>query len=298
MTSLHLDTAQLEPATGNQRTELPPDLPRPLHWEADDIQPPDDDTDIPEQRAAPLRVVWRGDRLVPDPRGGAQERFRDPSIIGIFRALAADVEAFVQTPPTNHPVVGRIRIIHGVVGRGPTALNPAELGYHLEVLRVQTQRSHEELSETTIAAIEGIVTGGFVFVSQFEAWRTITSNVDSSLSSAAGAFEIAAAIREIARAGRGQPALIDRRISDSLELQADDLEAANGSGRLQDAATNSTANLFSALSSKFWRKAGDEALKTAIKVYVEAALPSLQTLLKWAPNALAWMKGVWPDQFR
>lgn len=295
--SRHVDTAQLEPAIGNLRSRLPRGVQRPLHWEDSEAEALDDDAKIPDQRAAPLRVVWRADRLVPDPRGGAQDRFRDPSVIGIFRAFAADIEAFVQAPPTNHPVVDRVRLIHGVVGRGAAGLNPAELGYHLEVLRIQNLRSKEELSETTAAAIEGIVTGGFVFVSQFEAWRTITSNADVATSRAAGALEIAAAIREVARESRRQPQLIDRRISESLELQAQDLEVSSDSGRLQEAAANSTANLFSALSSKFWRKAGDEALKAVIKKYVESSLPSLQTLLKLAPHALGWMKGVWPDLF-
>ncbi len=212
---------QLRSAFGNPRTLLPDGVKRPDSWFEEDAEPPEIEG-IPGQQAAPLRVVWRDRRLAPDPRGGVQDQFGNPALMTLYRALADDFRKFLESTPTNHPVIDRIRAIHLLLARGPTSLNPTELGYNLEVLRAQLSTSGDELTSETTAAISGLVSGGYLLVGQFDEWRDLAIAADF-VEGKGSISDLANAIRMLARATVTSSALFERRIGESLSAQAEDI---------------------------------------------------------------------------
>ncbi len=287
----------IQHAIGNSRTILPIDLDPPDHW-LDEPSASDDRSDaIPDQVSAPLRVIWRGDRLVPDPRGGAEGTLRNPGVMTILIALRRDLDSLILETPTNHPIMRHVFLLQQACSRGTVSINPTLLGYHIEVLKSQVPIVQHELSDATIGRIQAIITGGTILVNQFSEWRNISSNSDLTYSEVSKKNEIASAINNLAASIRKTPSLIDRRIAESLEIQAADISENPPNDKIQRGAARSAGNLLSALSSRLWniakagaKTASEEATKTLIKEFIKSNEKQIASLVAWAPATLRWFK--------
>jgi hypothetical protein len=285
---------QIRSAFGNSKTALPEGLKRPDHW-FDEEPEAREMEGIPRQQPAPLRVIWRDQQLVSDPRGGVQDQFGDPALMTLFRALSKDFSEFLAKPPTNHPVIDRIRILHLALVRGATSLNPAEIGYHLEVLRAQLKQCEDEITPPVRSSISGLVSGGFLLINQFEEWRELALSADA-VAARDAVTNLSGAILSLARATEASQNLFDRRISESLGIQANDVSRVPNNDTVKRAAINSSGNVLSALAGKVWkggrdaaRTVTDEATKETVKIFFEGHKEEISSLIEQAPSTLGWL---------
>lgn len=297
-TSKGFDTSDLEPAFGDSQTALPEGIVAPDHWfkEDDNTSAPVDVEGVPGQIAAPLRVIWRDNRLVPDPRGHAEHAFKNPVVISIFRALKADVAILADQPPSNYPIVRHIEALSRLLAKGVAAVNPVEIGYQIEMLKAHILGADEYLSEPTLAQIRGVIAGGSILVMQFPDWRGVVENAaekDSPYLSA----ELAASVGQLAVAIRGASATIDRRIALSLETQSTDLTDARGANVVAEGVAGSASNVISALITRMWAmtkgagaKIGDETLKYTVRTFLDQNKEHLLSIARHAPKTLGWIK--------
>lgn len=297
-TSEGFDTSDLEPALGDAQTVLPEGMSRPEHWfQEEEGRFADGDVEgVPGQVAAPLRVVWRDNRLVPDARGHGEETFKKSAVLSIFRALRADLAVLSDQPPSNYPIVRHIDALNRLLQKGVAAVNPIEVGYQVEMLKAFIVGAEEYLSEPTIAQIRAVITGGTMFVMQFADWRSIVDNVASERRSIQSP-ELASAVSQLATAIRGASDTIDKRIALSLETQSTDLNDSKGAQVVAEGVAGSASNVISALVTRLWSivrgggvKVGDETLKYAVRGFLDANKEHLISIAKSAPKHLHWVK--------
>ncbi len=297
-TSEGFDTSDLEVALGDAQTVLPEGMARPEHWfNEEDGRFADGDVDgVPGQVAAPLRVVWRENRLVPDARGHAEDTLKKAAVLSIFRALRADLVVLSDQPPSNYPIMRHIDALNRLLQKGVAGVNPVEVGYQIEMLKAFIGGAEEYLSEPTIAQIRAVITGGTMFVMQFADWRSIVDNVASERR-AIESSELAGAVAQLAIAIRGASETIDKRIALSLETQSTDLNDARGAQVVAEGVAGSASNVISALVTRLWTivrgtgaKVGDESLKYAVRSFLDANKDQLLSIASAAPKHLSWVK--------
>jgi uncharacterized protein YjbI with pentapeptide repeats len=297
-TSEGFDTSDLEPAFGDAQTILPDGMARPDHWfDEEHGRIADNDVDgVPGQVAAPLRVVWRENRLVPDARGHAEQTLKKAAVLSIFRALRADLAVLADQPPSNYPIVRHIDALNRLLQKGVAAVNPVEVGYQIEMLKAFIGGAEEYLSEPTVAQIRAVITGGTMFVMQFPDWRSIVDNVASERKTIES-LELAGAVAQLAIAIRGASDTIDKRIALSLETQSTDLNDARGAQVVAEGVAGSASNVISALVTRLWTivrgagvKIGDESLKYAVRNFLDANKDQLLSIASAAPKHMSWVR--------
>ena len=296
-----LTEAQIGPARGNAATALPENVDYPAEWLDEDEDEAENEegsrgSTIPPQIPAPLRLLWRQNKLVPDPRQASEDRTRDPAVYEIYRLLRRDVQDFQQASPTNHPISRHVEALQAVLEKGIVGLNAVSVGYHAEMIRVKLQDASEELGSITISQLRGLATGGAMLSSQFSSWRKIATSKEVADTKQSDLDEVAAAMRSIAVSVRAASHLFDRRIADSLELQADDVRSAAGNPAIQDSAARSNGNVASGLATQSRKiashvsgKVGEEVLKREIDSFLEHNREHLGRLARWAPTVLGWL---------
>lgn len=292
------DASDLEPAFGDAQTSLPDGIIAPDHWFKDEENASTSVgvEGVPGQVAAPLRVVWRDNRLVPDPRGYAEQAFKNPTIIAIFRALRSDVALLADAPPSNYPIVRHLESLNRILSKGVAAVNPVEIGYQVEMLKAFISGAEEYLSEPTIAQIRAVITGGSIFVMQFPEWRSVVENASTNEKQLRSS-ELATSVGQLAIAIRGASATIDRRIALSLETQSTDLNDSRGATVVAEGVAGSASNVISALVTRMWAivrgtgtKIGDESLKYAVQAFLDQNKEHLLNIARLAPKTLGWIK--------
>lgn len=297
-TSRGFDTSDLDAAFGDSQTQLPDGVSPPDHWFKDEVAGSSEfDVDgVPGQVAAPLRVIWRESRLVPDPRGHAEQAFKNPAVISIFRALRADVAVLAAHPPSNHPIVRHIEALNHILTKGVAAVNPVEVGYQVEMLRAYIPTANEYLSESTTDQIRAVIAGGSILIMQFQDWKNVVDNA------ARGELkdhspELASAVGQLAAAIRTASETIDRRIALSLETQSADLSGSPSAELVAQGVAGSASNVVSALVTRMWAmtrgvgtKVGDEALKYAVRLFLDQNKAELLKIASYAPKTLGWIK--------
>lgn len=293
-----LTDAQLGPANGNAKTRLPEDVNPPEEWLIDD----EDQTaqhnphGIPGQVAAPLKVTWRNDKLVPDSRGD-EEQWRNSSAMTLFQGVREDVRSFLDNSPTNHPVGVHIKRLAVALGPGLSALNPVTVGYNVELIKAQLPGLEQELSASTAGSVRAIVVGGELLASQFAAWQEIVANRDALTSDSHTLQRASDALQSIASSMRSAPQIFDQRVAAAMEEQAADIKLAPDSVTVQKGAARSGANVFSALASRLWsgsksiaKTAAQETVKHLIEAFFKANEAAIEHLIQWAPGTLSWLK--------
>lgn len=306
--SFGLEDGQLDAALGDRRTTIPPGVLRPEHWDRDEVEPIDefaDDVGIPSQVGAPLRVLWKGQKLIPDPRGGGAETLRTLHVSELFKNLREDVEEISQLGPHNHPIFRYLDRLHRELSKGVTLANPVSIGYQVELIKTGVPEARDSLVESTCSMLDGVVTGGELFAMQFSEWREITQNLDSrTVASPDGVisaqlYNATSALRKIARGIRENGELIDRRIALTLEDHADDLMGSAASKEVKISVAKSSSNLLSALLSKVWigvreaaKKATDETVRYGVRRFIEDHASQIRDLVALAPNVLKWVVSI------
>lgn len=297
-TSHGFDTSDLEPALGDAKTVLPEGMPRPEHWFQEEGGHFADGgvEGVPGQVAAPLRVVWRDNRLIPDARGYGEETLKKAAVLSIFRALRADLAVLCDQSPSNYPIVRHIDALNRLLQKGVAAVNPVEVGYQIEMLKAFIAGAEEYLSEPTIAQIRAVIIGGTMFVMQFADWRSIVDNVADERSNIQSS-QLANAVSQLATAIRGAGDTIDKRIALSLETQSADLNDAKGAQIVAEGVAGSASNVVSALVTRLWSivrtagaKVGDETLKYTVKAFLDANKSHLISIANSAPKHFNWIR--------
>jgi hypothetical protein len=300
--ALGLSDGQLTFTNGNSRTLLPEGVCGPDDWFLEDAE---DETvavsvgGVPGQQAAPLKVVWRSDRLVPDPRSVTTDERKSSSVIILFRALKVDVEAFVQHTSMNHPIGRHISLLSDLLRAGLMGINPVAVGYNVELIKAQLASAEGELTSPTIAAIRAVVAGGELLASQFSDWREVALNRDLTASDPSKLAEASRALQALAASMRLQVALFDRRIPEAIEIQANDIREAPANSVVQRGAAASSGNVLSALATRTLsglrdetKVARDEVVKQSIDLFFKNNSLSIDTLTKWAPSVLGWLQHI------
>jgi len=182
-------------------------------------------------------------------------------------------------------------------------INPSEVGYQVECLRAEHKHALEDLTGATSGRIAAIVAGGSMFAAQFPEWRAVAANADIAQAGDAQIAAVAQALATLAVNVRKATDLFDKRIADSLAMQAEDLAPVSDQ-RVRGGVANSAANLFSALTTRAARtgqfvteKATEEAIKLSVRQFMEANKPQIDELASWAPRTLAWLTDKWSELF-
>jgi hypothetical protein len=292
-----LDGVQLTVANGNTRTLLPVGVERPADWyiEETDQETVAGENGVPGQLAAPLRVTWRRDKLVPAVRHD-EEDWRNSSITVIFNSLKEDVDAFLEQSATNHPVSRHIKGLAVALRSGLSGLNSVAVGYHVELMKQHLPTLEEELSASTAGAVRAIAMGGELLASQFSDWQEIAANRDAVRTDHGLLAEASNSLQSIAASMRKMPELFDRRVSEIVEEQAADLTSPAENARVQTGVARSSGNVASGLATQFLsitkagaKTAGEETVKQLIAFFFKQNIQHIQALVEWAPSTLSWV---------